>query len=203
MNKLTEGLREREFIEEIVKNGGDQTRRHIRNVANYMKMFADVLGEDSDIWFHAGLLHDAGKCFVDPEILGKTSKLTDEEYEKVKHHVSDGVGLIASMKIPAAYKAAAEQCCKYHHLWYRGGKGYSADKMLSRTAIPLIARACAIVDVFDAITAKRSYSGATPVIKTVEIMNGLLREGQFDPLLYKTFIEKVVGLQYTATAVAA
>lgn len=192
------GLSIRSFIKEINENGGVQTIRHIQNVANYMAQFASYLGEDEETWFYGGFLHDAGKIFIPKEILSSKRRISDKEYEIIKKHVISGNGVILSMKIPESYKMIAANCSKFHHLNYKGG-GYGYLP-LSGESIPKEARACKIADCFAAMTEDRSYSAAMTPETAVGEMNSMLQNGHFDPLLYKIFIEKIIGLKYAISA---
>lgn len=201
--QFDEGMSIKKFIDELYNNGGFQTLLHSKNVANLMSVFADCIDEDNDIYFYAGLLHDIGKLDVRPEILAKTSKLTDKEYDEVKTHTTAGPGMAKKIKnLPEAYVEAAVACAGSHHLWFRGNGGYGINTKLTRSAIPLVARVCAICDVFDAISSPRSYSPATPDNETIKIMENLNGNGQFDPLLFKIFKNKVLPLYRAKMATA-
>ncbi len=195
ITKFKTGMKLKDFLEELEKNGGEQTKKHVLNVANMMSCFADVMDMDSDLMFYIGLLHDAGKIDVNPDILAKTEKLTPEEYKKVQQHSFTGPGIIKSIiDLPKSFKEAAAACAGGHHLFYNGNGGYGVDSHRKRSAIEVETRICSICDVFDAIVTERSYSPATPWTEAIEMMDGMVKNGQFDPLLYKTFKTRVLPL---------
>ncbi|MFI5262778.1 MAG: diguanylate cyclase, partial [Candidatus Limnocylindrales bacterium] len=69
------------------------TRRHSEDVARYADFLARQLDLDLETRravHTAGLLHDVGKIGIPDVILRKPGKLTDEEYEIVKQHVTLG-----------------------------------------------------------------------------------------------------------------
>lgn len=127
----------------------------------------------------AGLLHDIGMIGIEEDILNKTEKLTDEEYNKIKMHV------FYSLKILEDIKQLSEitEIIKYHHEYYNGC-GYPYG--LKGEEIPLGSRIIAIADAFDALTSNRAYrSSLTPDEALKIIEQGC--EKQFDPNLVDVF----------------
>lgn len=159
------------------------TFSHSENVAYYSRELAKAYGmneEGINIVYEAGLLHDIGKIGINEEILNKPGKLTDEEYEIMKTHVSLSIGIIRHLPsldyvIPAVIG---------HHERY-DGKGY--PRGIGGKDIPLMARILCIADSFDAMVSKRSYKAEMEVDKALEIIE---REAgrQFDPQLAPIFI---------------
>ena len=120
-----------------------------------------------------GLLHDIGKIGIPDSILLKESKLTDEEYTKIKDHPLIGYNMLAHAEM---FKHIID-IIKYHHERF-DGSGY--PQKLEGTNIPYLARITSVVDSFDAMTSKRSYRDSLPmdVVKS-EILKNL--GTQFDP----------------------
>ncbi len=121
------------------------------------------------------LLHDIGKIGIPDAILNKPEKLTDEEYEKMKTHVTLGEKILEHFTIVDNVSVGA----LYHHERY-DGSGYCAGK--KGEEIPLDARIIGIADAFDAMTANRVYR------KQLDfdfVINELKRNSgtQFDPNL--------------------
>ncbi len=142
------------------------TRGHSERVGEYSRMIAEELGFASDKCEHlywAGILHDVGKINVPGEILTKPSKLTDEEYEKIKLHPE------ISYKICSGLRTLKEAlpAVKYHHERW-DGKGYPEG--LEGKNIPAEARIMAVADAYDAMTSDRSYRKALPHAKVMEIL---------------------------------
>lgn len=96
------------------------------------------------------ILHDIGKLKIPQEILLKPTRLTDAEYEIIKTHPQLGYSLLKnsglSTEVLLAILLHHERC---------DGSGYPSG--LSGDKIPLFAKIIAIADVYDAMTAKRSY----------------------------------------------
>lgn len=108
-------------------------------------------------------LHDIGKQFTPPEILQKTSKLTDEEYEIMKKHTIIGYNMCIRDENLRPYCAGP----LYHHEAL-DGTGYPFS--LSENEIPLEGQIIRVADEFDAITSKRQYKSHVGVCETLNIL---------------------------------
>lgn len=102
----------------------------------------------------AGLMQDIGKIRIDPEILGKPSALTDEEFRHVQAHVASSLELLEGQPqfSPETLKIVAE-----HHERY-DGSGY--PRQISGDAIHLHCELSGMVDTYCAMTRERAYSRA-------------------------------------------
>ncbi|MBR0598871.1 HD domain-containing phosphohydrolase [Sinanaerobacter chloroacetimidivorans] len=162
------------------------TFNHSKSVAYYATELAYAYGMNSDcveIIREAALLHDIGKIGIPEQILNKPGKLTPEEYEIMKGHVENSIGIIRHLPsldyvIPAVI---------HHHERY-DGNGY--PRRIAREDIPVSARILCIADSFDAMISMRSYKepySVATALKIIEEQAGL----QFDPKLAFMFIELV------------
>lgn len=152
------------------------TNGHSARVAEYAKKIAERIGkseqEQEDIYY-VGLLHDIGKIGIPEEIINKTSRLTDEEYEIIKTHPVIGNNILKNISELQDIGVGA----RWHHERY-DGKGY--PDRLKGDEIPEVARIIGVVDAYDAMTSKRSYRDIMPQ----EIVRGEIEKGkgsQFDP----------------------
>ncbi|MBQ7677464.1 MAG: HD-GYP domain-containing protein [Lachnospiraceae bacterium] len=99
----------------------------------------------------AGLLHDIGKTQIPEEVLNKTGSLTDEEFNMIREHPKLGHKLLKTVPhIEPAILYAAMQ----HHERF-DGSGY--PRGLPGDEIDDYAAVIAIADVYDAMTATRTY----------------------------------------------
>lgn len=154
------------------------TNGHSVRVAEYSKMIAakmDMsLNEQEDIYY-IGLLHDIGKIGIPKEIINKTSKLTDEEYEVIKTHPTIGAEILETMsELPGIAVGA-----RWHHERF-DGKGYPDG--LAGEDIPLVARIIGVADAYDAMSSKRSYRDILPqeyIVEEIKRCSGT----QFDPTI--------------------
>ncbi|WP_278567215.1 HD-GYP domain-containing protein, partial [Emergencia timonensis] len=162
------------------------TFSHSENVAYYSRELAKAYGmneEGISIVYEAGLLHDIGKIGINEDILNKPGKLTEEEYEVMKTHVSLSIGIIRHLPsldyvIPAVIG---------HHERY-DGQGY--PRGIGGKDIPLMARILCIADSFDAMVSKRSYKAEMAVDKALDIIANEAGR-QFDPQLAPIFINLI------------
>jgi diguanylate cyclase (GGDEF)-like protein/putative nucleotidyltransferase with HDIG domain len=162
------------------------TFNHSKRVAYYSTKLAYAYGMDEDyvrIIKEAALLHDIGKIGVSEQILNKAGMLTDAEYESMKGHVENSIGIIKHLPsldyvIPAVIG---------HHERY-DGKGY--PRRIAKEDIPISARMLCIADSFDAMTSQRSYR--EPISPEEAMRNLEAGAGrQFDPVLVPIFTHLV------------
>jgi len=135
------------------------------------------------------LLHDIGKIGISDTILHKPGKLTDEEWKIMRVHPDIGARIVE--RIP--FLQDSMPVVRYHHERW-DGSGYPLG--LKEKDIPLHARIFSVVDVFDALTSRRSYrkkSSPDEAVDYIREQSGIL----FDPeivealskLPYEQFIE--------------
>lgn len=163
----------------------DQTGKHIKRVGILSARLAHELGWPSDrveVIRRAAPLHDVGKVGIESSVLLKPGKLTPEEFEHIKEHVTLGHGVLSGSRFPLL-QMAAEIALYHHENW--DGTGYRAG--LKGEAIPQSARIVSVIDVFDSLTHERPYKEAWPVAKALrEIVE--LRGTKFDPTVVDAFL---------------
>ena len=162
------------------------TFSHSKNVSYLATQLAQAIGLDDEhveMIRQAGLLHDIGKISIPETILTKKARLTNEEYEIMKGHVTNSISMIRHLPsldyvIPIAIS---------HHERY-DGRGY--PRGLAGESIPLGGRVLGVVDAFDAIVSKRPYKDAMTIDDALaEIERNLGK--QFDPMLGQAFVDLV------------
>jgi HD-GYP domain-containing protein (c-di-GMP phosphodiesterase class II) len=126
-------------------------------------------------------LHDLGKVRVDPEIINKPARLNEQEMQRMRTHPYQGYKLLKEAG------AMSEECriivMQHHEL--SDGNGY--PKRLKEKDIHIYARICAIADVFDALTAERSYKKAMTTFEALRLMKEKMSH-QFDRELFGAFV---------------
>ncbi len=141
----------------LVKNRDSYTYYHLLDTSALAIAFGRHLGfsraELADIGLGAMLI-DIGKLKLPPELISKSTALTDKEKELVKTHVDHSVALL--QKVPDISKKVFE-IVGAHHEQFNGG-GY--PRGLQGRVIPPFARMVSIADFFDAITSDKAYAAA-------------------------------------------
>lgn len=146
----------------------DVTYSHSVKVSLLSNVFGSWLGlkgEELKILTVAGLLHDIGKLRVNPEVLGKPSRLTNDEFNHMRRHPLYGYDVIMDNDLPEEVKFAVIQ----HHEKI-DGSGYPLG--LSSLEIRSTSKIIAICDIYEAMTARRPYHEPTcpfQVIKNFEV----------------------------------
>lgn len=142
----------------------DTIYAHCVNVALISRMIGRWLHleqHELDILTCSGLLHDIGKLAIPDEVLNKPSKLTDEEFALIKSHPKTGYEMLRNQDIDTRIKQAALM----HHERY-DGSGY--PNRLSSEFLSDFAMIVAIADVYDAMTAARSYREPLCAFQVIE-----------------------------------
>ncbi|GAB5605017.1 bacteriohemerythrin [Sideroxyarcus sp. TK5] len=132
----------------------NETGWHIMRMTNYAQSIARAMHlpeEQRDLLYIAAPMHDVGKIGIADAVLLKPGKLTDEEFEVMKTHTEIGVTILEGKD--ELIKAARDIAGCHHERW--DGKGYPNG--MKGEEIPLLARICAVADVFDALTSTRPY----------------------------------------------
>ena len=162
------------------------TKGHSQRVAWYARELAKRLGCEEDFCqniFYVGLLHDIGKIGVQDAILKKSARLTYDEFNEIKEHVSMGGDILEKFTaIPGI-----EDGARYHHERY-DGTGYMEG--LKGEAIPYLARIITVADSFDAMSSARCYRNAMDKEKIIEELNRCSGT-QFDPKIVPHMIDMV------------
>ena len=160
------------------------TSMHAEHVAELMAGLASQLGMSSDeisLAFIVGLVHDVGKIKIPGDILNKTGRLTQDEFNIMKLHAEHGANMLTQVE----GAEAIIPIMRYHHERY-DGKGYPEG--IAGNRIPLLSRMLAICDTFDAMTTQRCYRQPVSLelcIAEIKHCSGT----QFDPALCKLFID--------------
>jgi putative nucleotidyltransferase with HDIG domain len=141
------------------------TYLHSNRVANYSIQIAKKLKLNRTQLENlntASSLHDIGKIHVPEEILNKSTRLTEEEFEIIKKHPSDGAEMIKG----TFYEELAPIIEQHHERL--NGSGY--PKGLKGDEILLEAKIIAVSDTFDAMTEDRVYRKASNAQEAFDVI---------------------------------
>ncbi len=134
----------------------------------------------------AGLLHDVGKSKIPLEILNKPGKLSDSEFNEMKRHSEYGYNIVKDSEDVAPEVAKA---ILTHHE-KEDGSGYPMG--LTGNKLNLYSKIITVSDIFDAMTANRSYKSKDTPFKVFELM----QHGSFgilDPIVLSVFLDNMTS----------
>ncbi|WP_052953997.1 HD-GYP domain-containing protein [Clostridium sp. C8] len=160
------------------------TAGHSERVARLSLDIGKELGlnkDKLDMLEIAALLHDIGKIGISDDILHKTGRLNEYEYEKIKEHPSIGVNILKDID----FLKNAVPFILHHHERF-DGCGYPLG--IKGYETPLEARIIAVADSYDAMVSDRPYRrGLSQDIAISELIK--FKNIQFDGLVVDAFLK--------------
>lgn len=180
-----------------IKTKDEYTFMHCVGVSALMVTFAREM-ELPEQQIHevavGGLVHDIGKSLVPQKVLNKPDKLDDREFAKMRDHVTFSGQLLQGL--PGISEAALDVALLHHERM--DGTGYPSGK--DGSAISLIGRMSAIVDVYDALTSVRVYKDAwEPTLAMKKLVEW--SPDHFDDELVQRFV-RCIGIYPVGATVA-
>ncbi|WP_416147103.1 HD-GYP domain-containing protein [Salipaludibacillus sp. HK11] len=168
---------------------------HSLNVTVYSLALGQKMGLNNSELHDLGLgamLHDLGKMGVPLEVLNKSEKLTDEEFDLIKNHASVGFEMLRKSHTLSLLTAH----CAFQHHERLDGSGY--PRQLAGADIHYYAKIIGVADVFDAVTSNRIYRKAMLPHEGLELLysgSGTLFEKELVDAFAKTVAIYPIGLQ--------
>ena len=173
---------------EIGETRSKETGNHVKRVALYSKLLAELYGmdkEEAQLLNLASPMHDIGKVGIPDSVLKKPGKLDKDEWVIMQSHSQIGYEMLNHSTRPIL-KAAATVAYEHHEKW--DGSGYPQG--LSGENIHIYGRITAIADVFDALGSDRCYKKAWPDEKIFNLFKE--EKGKhFDPKLVELFFDNI------------
>jgi putative two-component system response regulator len=178
-----------------------ETSAHMGRARRYSKLLCDALAAHPQfrqfltpktiqlIW-ELVPIHDVGKISVPDRILRKPGRLTPEEFEIIKTHVTGARKVFfeavrsSDIKDEMTLRLASDIILAHHERW--DGTGYPEG--LSGENIPVAGRIVALVDAYDALVSKRIYKEPMSHLEALECISKN-RGLQFDPRVVDAFIQ--------------
>jgi hypothetical protein len=184
-----------------------ETGRHSRRTQQYARVLAEELSahpayrdyltpERIDLLSSLAPLHDIGKVGVPDHILNKPGALTAEEQVEMRRHPTLGrdVLLKAEQEVgvhdDVTLAMAKDIVYTHHERW--DGTGYPQG--LRGTEIPVAGRVMAIVDVYDAASARTLYRRTMSHEDTVKFIVGG-KGTHFDPVVVDAFVSTAAVIE--------
>jgi len=161
------------------------TYTHSVNVFVFSTALAHALGHSENevrVFGQGTLLHDIGKSMIDPAIIRSREKLTPAQWHEIKQHPVLGHRIL----LQQGFRDEIVLFTTRHHHEKLDGTGYPDG--LKGNEITHWARICAIADVFDAMTSKRTYKDAHGSFETLKVIRDEMRT-QVDRHFLRVFIQ--------------
>lgn len=165
------------------------TYTHSVNVATIGSLFAKSMGlseKDMKTFCTGMLLHDLGKTRIHTDILNKKGALTDEEFAEIRKHPEMGVAILRE----SGDCLNEEYSIIMQHHENCDGSGYPFG--LKKDEIHYSSRIVRIVDIYDALTTQRAYSGPQKPFNSLKVMMGEMHNA-VDHAMLKSFIRFLGG----------
>jgi putative nucleotidyltransferase with HDIG domain len=159
-----------------------ETHGHSERVVSYSLRLGREYGLSSEqmkALEFGSLLHDIGKIGVPDSILRKPSKLTEEEWVRMREHPLHGQQILRGIEF---LQGASRVVAQHHEKW--DGTGYPLG--LRNEDIDICARIFSVADAFDAITSDRVYRRGKPYEAAAQELDDWAGR-QFDPKIVEAF----------------
>ena len=186
-----------EAVNEYLRNCPGEVQKHCQRTGVLMDEILKQLNQESEMsavrlaGHRPYYYHDLGKCIVPGGVLKKEQNLSPGEWKIMKRHTRFGRILFEQLRELAENSEEKAFCriggmvCRDHHERWDGG-GYPSG--LKGTAIPFLARVCAVADSWDAMVNNRCYRcrlSAKDALSEIEKDMGT----QFDPEIAAAFLQ--------------
>lgn len=191
LNRTYDQLRETymdtiEALRLVVDAKDIYTRGHSDRVAYFAVKIGEAFNyskEELELLRVSGIFHDVGKIGTSDDILFKSQKLNEREYDEIKKHPLKGARILSAVSM---FKEVVP-IVKCHHERV-DGKGYPEG--LKKDEIPEMARIISVADAFDAMISDRRYRSR---LKFEEARTQLIDGAgtQFDEEVVKKFVERL------------
>ncbi len=178
--------RDQKSVLDLIKlqKNDNYTYTHSVNVSIFLIALARELGitdrEKLVEIGHGGLLHDLGKSDISQDIINKPKALNEDEWKLMRQHPQIGVNIA---RASGSVSDLSLLIIGQHHE-HQDGSGYPMG--LKGSILSLYSNMASIVDIYDAITTRRSYSPADTPGNAVRHL--LSKENKFNQRILKQFI---------------
>ena len=175
-----------ESLNATVEAKDPYTAGHSIRVQRIAVSIAQELGvppKDLDAVRHGGLFHDIGKIAIPDVLLTKPAKLTEDEFELMKRHSSEGARIVSKF---GRLRECGSIIRHHHERW--DGKGY--PERLAGEDIPLLATIVGFAEAWDAMIIERPYQRALRIEEAFDEVREH-RGTQFSPVVVDAFFAAV------------
>ena len=175
-----------ESLNATVEAKDPYTAGHSVRVQRIAVSIAQELGvppKDLDAVRHGGLFHDIGKIAIPDVLLTKPAKLTEDEFELMKRHSSEGARIVSKF---GRLRECGSIIRHHHERW--DGKGY--PERLVGEDIPVLATIVGFAEAWDAMIIERPYQRALRIEEAFDEVREH-RGTQFSPVVVDAFFAAV------------
>lgn len=147
---------------------------HTVNTVSISRVMGEYIGiptAEREILHYGALLHDIGKVACPVEILEKPGRLTPEEMEVMRQHVTVTREILEGLIDPEVLEIA----CRHHERI--DGSGYPQGLVYESLTLPQ--RILGVADVVSALIRRRSYKDAYDKDTTLQILTEMKQENRF------------------------
>ncbi len=169
-----------DIILSMVKTLGfydNYTKSHSIDVSEWTNKVCDELEVDHKMKeqaYYASIVHDIGKIGISSDILNKKSRLTDAEYDLVKHHTVKGYNILSEVQNLSEIAVIVRH---HHERW----DGYGYPDGLEGDEIPYLSQVIGVCDSVSAMLSKRVYQDPKTIEEVIEELKAQ-RGKQFSPV---------------------
>ncbi len=159
------------------------TSGHSARVTKYSLLVAeklDLTTKEKHQLYLAAMLHDIGKIGIPDSLLNRKGKLTEEEFQQIRNHVTVGAQMLNAL---GEMHPIVPLILHHHEAW--DGSGYPDG--LKGEQIPRLSRILSVADTYDAMTSDRPYREAmsgSDAVKELKRCSG----SHFDPAVVDVFL---------------
>ncbi|RDE24138.1 HD-GYP domain-containing protein [Motiliproteus coralliicola] len=132
-------------------------------------------------------LHDLGKVNIRQEVINKPGRLDDTEMRHMRTHPYKGFKLLEK----SGQLSEESRIIILQHHERADGSGY--PKQLHDREIHIYGKICCIADVYDALTAERSYKKALQPFEALKLMKAQMAD-HFNKELFERFVMLMGGI---------
>ncbi len=166
----------------------EMTARHSAAVAKYCRAIAEKAGlsqRDQELVHVAALVHDIGKFILPDKVLKGNVPLDDEDWNLIKMHPAQGAKVVSAVE---GYGPVADIVIAHHE--QIDGSGY--PRGLKGDEIPELARIISVADVYDVMTARRTYRKPVSSFEAIQELKRVAGT-QLDARFVEIFVELLEG----------
>ena len=157
----------------MIESRDGHSEGHCYRMANYATALGRRLrleADDLQALRRGGMLHDIGMLAIPESVILKSGPLDPTEFDVVKTHTTVGDSLCSNLRSLQSVRPIVR-----HHHERRDGSGY--PDQLHGDEIPLLAQIISIVDVYDAVTTRRTYQASRSADEAIGVLRSEVDRG--------------------------